>query len=638
MAFGVFSDSPRLSNLYVANYTDVNLVDALKRVKGVGDVRVFGDRKYAMRLWIDPRRLADNGLSADDVVNALAAQNVQIATGSFGQPPIPSTVMHQLTIEAVGRLSTPEEFGNIVLRTTPLGGYVRVRDVGRVELGAEDYTTNLRFNGHPAVGLAILQLPDANALDVARGVQNEMSRLSASFPAGMHYAVGFDSTAFVNESIKEVLLTLALSIVLVVLVIFLFLQDWRTTLIPAITIPVSLVGTFGLMKALGFSINTLTLFGLTLATGLVVDDAIVVIENISRFIVEKKMSPREGAEGGLSEIFGAVVASSLVLLAVFVPVGFFPGTTGELYRQFALTIAGAITISLFTALTLTPALSALLIRAEEGPHNAFFRAIDRIIAATRVAYHRSLPKVLARPKTTGALFLVGLAATGLMFANTPTAFIPNEDVGYFIATIQAPDGSSLSSTSATAEGVEAIFRRQPEVAAVFSIQGFSYAGQGANLGLVFVPLRPWGERPGEAHTLGAVLRRLKPELDAYHGAKVVAFNPPAISGVGNVGGFQFEIEDKSNIGLIPLSHAANAFIAAANKDPNLSAVFTTFRDASPELVVNIDRDKAQAAGVSMQSVFDTLGVFLGSDYVNDFTYNARSYKVYVQADTRVPAG
>ncbi len=633
MAFGLYSTNAQVDNLVISNYADINIVDALKRVKGVGDVHVFGERKYAMRLWINPKALADNGLDAADVVNALQAQNVQVAAGAFGQPPVPADHQHQITIQAIGRLANPQEFGNIVLRTTPDGGYVRVRDVGRVELGAEDYSSSVRFDGHSAVGIGILQLPDANALDVAKGVTAQMKALSASFPPGVRYAVGFDSTAFVNESIREVIITLLLSILLVVVVIYLFLQDWRTTLIPAITIPVSLLGTFGLMKALGFSINTLTLFGLTLATGLVVDDAIVVIENITRFVVDKKLSPRDGAEQGLAEIFGAVIASSLVLLAVFIPVGFFPGTTGELYKQFALTIACAISISLFTALTLTPALSSLLIRGEEPPHNGFFRGVNRTIEGGRRLYHASLPAALRHPRFVGLLFIAGLALTGFMYVRTPTAFIPNEDVGYFIMTLQSPDGSSLPYTSGVARGVERLLRQQAEVAHVFSVQGFSYAGQGPTFGLMFVPLRPWSERHGEAHTLTGILARLKPKLDAVGGAKVVAFNPPAIQGVGNVGGFQFEIEDRGNIGTVALTRAAAKFVRTAGKDPALTAVFTTFRDTNPDLVVNIDRDKAQTAGVSLSDVFNTMGVFLGSDYVNDFTYQNRSYRVYVEADT-----
>lgn len=632
MAFGLYSTSANVDNLVISNYADVNIVDALKRVKGVGDVRVFGERKYAMRIWIDPKKLADNGLDAAGVVTALQAQNVQVAAGAFGQPPVPANLQHQITVQAIGRLQNPLEFGNIVLRTTPGGGYVRIRDVGRVELGAEDYSTNVRFDGRSAVGIGILQLPDANALDVAKGVTEQMRALAPHFPAGVHYAVGFDSTAFVNESIREVVITLLLSIVLVVIVIYLFLQDWRTTLIPAITIPVSLLGTFALMKALGFSINTLTLFGLTLATGLVVDDAIVVIENITRFIVDKKRPAREGAQEALSEIFGAVVASSLVLLAVFIPVGFFPGTTGELYKQFALTIACAITISLFTALTLTPALSALLIRGEEPPRNGFFRGVDRAIEGTRRGYGRSLPATLRRPRLVGLLFVAGLALTGFMYLRTPTAFIPNEDVGYFITTLQTPQGSSLPYTSRVGRGVEDLIRRQPEVNHVFSIQGFSYAGQGPTFGLMFAPLKPWAERHGDEHALVGILARLKPKLDAVLGAKVVAFNPPAIQGVGNVGGFQFELEDRANLGTIALSRAAAKFVRAAYADPSLSAVFTTFRDANPNVVVRIDRDKAQSAGVSLADVFTTMGVFLGSQYVNDFTYQNRSYRVYVEAD------
>ncbi|MGH7706825.1 MAG: efflux RND transporter permease subunit, partial [Vulcanimicrobiaceae bacterium] len=633
MAYGLYSTNPAVDNLQLSNFAQINIVDALKRVQGVSDVHVFGQRTYAMRIWVNPRKLAAYGLTANDVVNALSAQNVQVAAGAFGAPPVPTTVTHQLTIEAVGRLSDPAQFARIILKTTPNGGYVRVGDVGHVELGAQDYSTDLHFDGRTAVGLAILQLPDANALQVAQGVESEMARLSKTFPSGVHYGIGFNSTTFVHESIKEVLLTLLLAIFLVVLVIYLFLESWRTTLIPAITIPVSLVGTFFLMKILGFTINTLTLFGLTLATGLVVDDAIVVIENIARFIIDRGAEPRAGAEQALREIFGAVVASSLVLLAVFIPVGFFPGTTGELYKQFALTIACAITISLFTALTLTPALSALMIRRDTRKHNWFFRGVDRVIGATRSGYERSLPSAMGHSKIVGALFLAGLLLTGWMYVDTPTAFIPNEDVGYFIATLQTPDGSSLSATAAAAARAEKIILANPNVQHVFSIQGFSFSGSGPNFGIMFVDLQPWAKRPGYANSLDGVLASLKPKLAALPDEQVKVFDPPAIHGVGSVGGFQFELEDHGNVGLVGLSRAANAFVKAAKKNPALADVFTTFRDTDPKLTVAVDRGKAEQAGVNVGDVFSAMSIFLGSDFVNNFTLNGRSYRVYVEADT-----
>ncbi|MBV8425029.1 MAG: efflux RND transporter permease subunit, partial [Candidatus Eremiobacteraeota bacterium] len=633
VGFGLYPSDARMDTLTLANYADISIVDALKRIKGVGDVRVFGDRRYAMRVWVDPKRLNAFGLTATDVAAAIAAQNVQVAAGAIGQPPVPTSQPFQIPINVTGRLADPQQFANIILKVTPSGGFVRIRDVGHVDLGAQDYSTTLFLNGQPAVGIGVLQLPDANALDVSTRARAEMARLAQRFPPGIAYKVAFDSTNFVRQSIKEVLLTLLTAIGLVVIVIFLFLQDWRTTLIPAVTIPISLIGTFFFMKFFGFTINTLTLFGLTLATGLVVDDAIVVIENIARFIQDKKMERMAAAEAALKEIYGAVVASSLVLLSVFVPVGFFPGTTGRLYQQFALTIACAIGISLFCSLTLTPVMSRLLIAGEERSHGRFFDIVNAIIAWTRRNYDRSLRRTLRRGRIVGALFVLGLLATALLYAHMPTAFIPDEDVGYFLVQLQAPDGTSLPQTSEIALKAARVIREQPEVANIFSVQGFSFVGQGSNFGLMFVPLKLWDERPGVQHRLSSVLRRVNAGLSQIPDATVVAFNPPAISGVGNVGGFQFELEDTGNVGFQKLTAAARQFTRRANTDPNLRLVYTTFRANAPQLVVDVDRDKAQQIGVSIAEIFNTLAIYLGSDYVNDFTYLNRSFRVYAQAET-----
>ncbi len=633
IAFGLYATDPSVSRLFIANYADIYLVDALKRIKGAGDVHTFGDRRYAMRVWIDPKRLNALGLTALDVANAIAAQNVQVPAGAFGMPPIPNNTPFQIPIDVSGRLADPTQFGNIIVKTTANGGFVRMRDVGHVELGAQDYSTELRFNGRPSVGIAVLQLPSANALDLSQRARTTMAELSKHFPPGMKYGLAFDSSEFVRESIKEVLITLLMAIALVVIVIFLFLQDWRTTLIPAITIPISLIGTFFLMKVFGFTINTLTLFGLTLATGLVVDDAIVVIENIARFIQDKGMERMEAAQQALKEIYGAVIASSLVLLSVFVPVGFFPGTTGRLYQQFALTIACAIGISLFCSLTLTPVLSRLLISSEEGSHGRFFDLVNVVIQWMRTSYDRTLGPTMRHGKVVGALFAIGLLVTGYIFTRTPSAFIPDEDVGYFFVLLQAPDGSSLPYTSSVALKAENVIRAEPDVLDVFSIQGFSFVGQGPNFGLMFAHLKPWGERPGAQHTLKAILQRLNAKLSQIPEGSIVAFNPPAISGVGNVGGFQFELEDTGNIGLSALSAAAKQFVRRANQDPNLRSIYTTFHANAPELVVDIDRDKAQQIGVSIADMFSTLAIYMGSDYINDFTYLNRSFRVYAQADT-----
>jgi HAE1 family hydrophobic/amphiphilic exporter-1 len=639
-ALGVTSTDPRWDQAYLTNYLETNVVNDIKRISGVSDVRVFGERKYAMRLWVDPKRLADQGLTAGDVVTALQAQNVQVAAGAIGAPPTNGHQPYEYSVMATGRLHDTTQFANIVLRTNPDGGFVKVRDVGRVVLGAENYSGSLWFNGREGVGLGILQLQSGNALAVSQQVRATMDRLALKFPAGVSYKVAFDTSEFVRESIKEVVITLLIAIALVVLVIFLFLQDWRTTLIPALTIPVSLIGTFFLMKLFGFSINTLTLFGLTLATGLVVDDAIVVIENIARFIQEKGMPPLEGAREAMSEITGAVLASSLVLLAVFVPVAFFPGTTGQLYKQFALTIACSITISLFCALTLTPVLSSLLLGRSERKENRIFRPVNAAISGMRGGYHRALPWVMRRRWLALSVFAVLLVLTGWVYTSTPTAFIPDEDQGFAIATVQLPEGGSLDKTHAVQREIEDILRAQPEISDVFDVAGFSFTGSGSNKATMFMRLKPWGERPGKDHVLSAVVGRVNYRLFTdfkmrHKDAFAAVFQPPSVPGLGFQSGFTYELEDRANQGIPALAKASGALIYPVYmmKNPPVANVFTTFRTDKPTILTDVNRDKASTLGVSLPSIFNTMQVYLGSVYVNDFDLNGKAYRVYVQADT-----
>ncbi len=636
LGFGFTSHDPNTTPLELSNYADLYIKNDLKRIAGVSDVIIFGERKYAMRVWLEPKRLADNGLSAGDVVTTIQNQNVQVAAGTIGSPPTNGNQPYQYSVRATGRLSTPAQFGNLIIKANPDGGYIRVRDVGRVELGAEDYSTDLRFNGKSAVGIGVQALPSANALDVSKNVRAEIERLKVNFPKGAYAQIAFDVTEFVNESIKEVIVTLLIAIVLVVIVIYLFLQDWRTTLIPAITIPVSLIGTFALMKLLGFSINTLTLFGLTLATGLVVDDAIVVIENIARFIQEKKMDPLAGASAAMQEITGAVVATSLVLLAVFVPVAFFPGTTGQLYKQFALTIVISILISLFNALTLTPVLSSLLLGRQERPVGGFFRTVNAAINWLRRSYHGFLPVLFRFRALIVVGFLILFGITIFLFKAAPTGFTPDEDQGYFIVSLQAPEGSSIDYTERVCKHVEALIKQQPQVLNVFDVIGFGFTGNGPNHSTMFVLLKPWADRPGFEQSLTGILyTKLYPKLGTVTGAQVFAFNPPSIQGLGNFGGFQYELQDTGNIGLAKLDRVAYAYMGTANGNPKipLQQVFTSFRNDSPQLVVDPDRDKAEQLGVPLGNIFQTMQVYLGSLYVNDFDYLNRAYRVYVQADT-----
>ena len=631
MAMALTSDNSKYDTLFLSNYADRYIAPALKRIKGVGNVIIFGERKYAMRLWLDPAKLQAYGLTPSDVTSALEEQNVQVAAGAIGQPPAPKGQRYEYKVRVAGRLTTPAEFNSIIVKSG--NGYlVHVSDVGRVDLGAEDYSTDLNFNGKTSIGFGVLQLTDANSLTVSKGVRAAMDELAQQFPPGVKYDIAFDSTVFVNESIKEVLKTLVIAICLVVLVIFLFLQDWRTTLIPAITIPVSLLGTFALLKAFNFSINVLTLFGLTLATALVVDDAIVVIENIVRYIQEHKMDPVQAAPLAMQEIASAVIATSLVLLAVFVPVAFFPGTTGVLYKQFALTIASTITISAFTALTLAPALAAIMLESGEPPHGRIMQAIGRFIAGIRGGYAKLLPSVLARRALVLTTFVVLLGLTVFMLNLVPTGFVPDEDQGYFIVLEQAPPGVSLEYNNKIMDQIQSTVRAEPDVVNIFSVSGFSFKGIGSNNGIMFALLKPWSERKRSDQSVQAIVSRLDGKLFGITGVNYIfAIVPPAIP-TGNIGGFQFEVEDRTNLGLQAMAQTRDAIEGTAFGTPQLQTVVTTFTVDSPQIQLNIDRNAVQALHVKLSDVFDTLQIMLGSDYVNDFNYQNRSYRVYVQAD------
>jgi hydrophobic/amphiphilic exporter-1 (mainly G- bacteria), HAE1 family len=634
MAIGVYSEKAEYDSLFLSNYLDIYIKDALKRVQGVGDVIIFGERKYSMRLWLDPDRLAARQLTAADVTGALREQNVQVAAGSLGQSPAPSGQMYQISVRAVGRLREPSEFENIILKSGSDGSLVRLRDVGRAELGAETYGSRLRFQGLEAVGLGVIQLPTANALDVADEVQAEMERLAAQFPPGMKYQIAFNTTEVVRESIQEVLKTLAEAIALVVLVIFVFLQTWRSTIIPAITIPVSLIGAFAFVKLMGFSINTLTLFGIILATGIVVDDAIVVIENIERHIQEFRKSVREAASDAMREVLGAVIATGLVLVAVFVPVAFFPGTTGRLYAQFSMTIAFAVALSVFNAVTLTPALSALLLDRESHKKGRFFSFFERVISGGTDLYVRALRRGLRLRWALVLLFLLTLGATFFVYRMVPQAFVPEEDQGYFIVQVQAPAGASLDYTSRAAARAEQILMKDPDVLALFSVMGFSFSGAAPNQGIMFVRLREFKDRPGDAHALPAVLRRVSGPLFGIPGAIVVAFTPPSIPGLSRFGGFEFQVLDQGGTDIATLAQGAQGIAAAANQSPKLRGIFSPFTVNDPQLQVTIDRQRALALGLPLNEVTSALQIFLGSQYVNDFEFNNRAYRVYVQADQR----
>ena len=629
---GVYAEHGEYDSLFLSNYMDLYVRDALKRVPGVADVQNFGERKYSMRLWLDPLRMAARNLTATDILSALTEQNVQVSAGQVGQPPSIKGQSYQISVRAVGRLVEPSEFENIILKTGTDGTLVRLRDVGRAELGAEDYSSNLRFNGHDAVGFGVTQLPGANALTVDKAAKAELLRLSRHFPPGIKYAVAFDTTSVVGESIKDVLYTLLEAIGLVVLVIFIFLQDWRSTFIPAITIPVSLVGTLAFVKILGFSINTLTLFGLTLATGLVVDDAIVVIENVQRHITEGISEPHNAASIAMREVAGAVIATSLVLVAVFIPVAFFPGTTGILFRQFALTIAFSVSISAFNALTLTPALSAIFLGHEHIIRSRIFAAFNTALAAFTRRYENLLRFILRFEYVAVLLFFCVLGLTYWVYEHVPKGFIPAEDGGYLIIAVQAPPGASLEYTTDICSQVETILAQVPEIDSAFSVAGFSFGGSASNRALIFTGLKGFDQRKGEEHSGNAVLDRLRGPLSEIHGAQVVPFAPPAVQGLGQFGGFQFVLEDQSGTSIQALANVTQKVIQEGNKNANLAGLFSSFSANDPQFVLTFDREKAKALGVSLNQITDALQVYMGSVYVNDFEFNNRAYRVYVQAD------
>ncbi|MBG1240157.1 efflux RND transporter permease subunit [Nostoc sp. NZL] len=636
LAIGLFAENKEYDNIFLSNYADLYLADALKRVKGVSNAQIFGERRYAMRLWLDPSRLASRGLTTQDVANALSAQNLQVGAGRIGQEPAPEGQRYQLDVRADSRLEEPSEFEEIVLKTEDDGTLVKLKDVGKAELGAENYNTFLRFRGNDAVGLGIYQVPGSNALDVAKGVKAEMERLAPSFPPGMKYQVAFDTTSFVEESMAEVIKTLIEAVVLVVIVIFVFLQDWRTTLIPALTIPLALIGTFAFIKIFNFSINSLTLFGLTLASGMVVDDAIVVVEQISRFIQDKGINPRRAASESMAELFGAVIATSLVLMAVFVPVAFFPGTTGALYRQFALTIAFSIAISTFLALTLTPSLCGVLLRQEQRPPRWIgwlFDLINRFLEWVRSSYERSLTWMVRFKSIVIGLFIVSLGMTAWLYTTVPTAFLPDEDEGYFITIIQGPQGVSLQYTSDVMAQVEKEILPLPEVLGTFAIGGFGFSGSTANSGIIFTTLKPWAERSRPDQSVQAIIGKLQGKLLAIPEARVFPVNPPPIQGLGNFGGFVFQMQDRrGNSGLANLVESMGKLLGRANQTPGLQAVFSTFAADTPQLLVEVNRNKANALQVSIDDIFSTLQTALGSQYVNDFNLQQRNYRVYIQAD------
>jgi HAE1 family hydrophobic/amphiphilic exporter-1 len=647
LVYGFYAENSEYDNIFLSNYVDLYITDAIKRVPGVGDANLVGERQYAMRLWLDPNALASRGLTATDVSDALTAQNIQVGAGAIGQAPTKKDQKTNYPLRINSRFKDVSEFENLVIKTQTGqtgqtnqsdGSLVKLKDVGRAELGARDYTTSALVQGKPGVGMLIYQLPGSNALETAKAVEAEIAELEKTFPPGLKAVIAYDTTKFVEVSIEEVFKTLLEAILLVVLVIFVFLQDWRATIIPAIAIPVSLIGALAIAYVLGFSLNTLTTFALVLATGLVVDDAIIVVEGVAAKM-EQGLRPKQAAFEAMGELSGAVISTSLVLMAVFIPVSFFPGATGIMYRQFALIIIFLIGISLFNALSFTPSMSALFLHHADsegrGPLGWFFRQFNRGFRWLLEQYER-LSKFLIRIRMiVVGVFVLGLAATVLIYTSVPSGFVPAEDKGILVGIIQAPDGVALASTEKVTQTVyQTLVKEVPEMEASLVVAGFGLSGNGPNQGTFFVKLKDWKKREGEAHSVDGIVKRLTGILMQNQEALIIASNLPAVDGYGVTGGFEFQLQDRTNgqLSIDQFLAIAQQMIAKANQNPVLSRVFTQFTSSTPQYEIDINRDRLQALNVDFSQAMNTFGAYIGGQYVNDFTFSQRSYRVYIQAD------
>ncbi|GLK84206.1 efflux RND transporter permease subunit [Ancylobacter defluvii] len=644
MVVHLVSPNDRYDITYLRNYGVLNVKDRLARIAGVGQVDMFGAGDYSMRVWLDPQRIAEHGLSAGDVVNEIRAQNIQAAAGIVGASPTVPGVDLQLSVNAAGRLETEEEFGDIVVKTGDDGQVVRLRDVARLELGAADYALRSLLDNKQAVGIGIFQAPGSNALEIADNVRKTMEEVKKTMPEGVDYAIVYDTTRFVDASIEAVIHTLFEAVLLVVIVVVVFLQTWRASIIPLLAVPVSIVGTFAVMYVFGFSINALSLFGLVLAIGIVVDDAIVVVENVERNI-EEGLSPRDAAYRAMSEVSGPIIAIALVLVAVFVPLAFISGLSGQFYRQFALTVAISTVISAINSLTLSPALAALLLKGHHAEPdflqriiNAllgwFFRGFNWVFSRSSNGYGRGVRGVLTVKSVVMLFYAVMLGATWWLFQTVPSGFVPAQDKQYLVGFAQLPDGATLDRTEEVIRKMTEITLAEPGVESAVAFPGLSIAGfsNSSNAGIVFSTLKPFEERTTPNLSAGAIAMSLNQKYGVIQEAFIAMFPPPPVQGLGVVGGFKMQIEDRAGRGFEELARVTNAFMAKAMQAPELVGQFTTFQVNVPQLFANVDRTKARQLGVPIQSVFETLQVYLGSLYVNDFNKFGRTYSVRVQAD------
>jgi multidrug efflux pump len=636
MIAALYDETGKLTTSDIGDYVGSRLSDPVSRITGVGQAQIFGGQ-YAIRIWLDPLKLQRYALTSDDISAAVLAQNAQVSAGQIGAQPSVAGQQLNAVVTAQSRLQTPQQFQNIVLKGSGTGAVVLLKDVARVELGNDNYNFLARLDGHPSAGLAINLAPGANALQTSEDVKAKIAELSAGFPPGLKVVYPMDSTPFIKISIHEVIKTLIEAIVLVVVVMFVFLQSWRATLIPTIAVPVVLLGTFAVLKAFGFTINTLTMFGMVLAIGLLVDDAIVVVENVERIMAEEGLSPKEATKKSMDEITGALVGIGLVLTAVFLPMAFFGGSTGVIYRQFSVTIVSAMVLSVLVALVLTPALCATLLKPVEKGHapsqRGFFGWFNRNFAASSEKYDHGLRKILGRPLPALLGYGVVIALLAVLFVRMPTAFLPNEDQGLIINLIQLPPGAIQSRAVAVARQAEAYFMKsEPNVEHVFAVNGFSYAGPGQNAGMIFVRLKDWDERKAAKQRAPAIVQRAIGAYSRIRDGQVVALQPPPVNGLGTSSGFDMELVDRSGLGHAGLVQARNQLLGMAAKDPILSQVRPNGQEDTPQLHIDVDQAKAAALGITQASINSTLSTAWGGTYVNDFIDRNRVKRVYIQGD------
>jgi HAE1 family hydrophobic/amphiphilic exporter-1 len=634
LVLSVFSPDNRYDDLFLTNYVTINVKDTLSRIPGVGNIVLYPSKDYSMRLWLDADKLRARDLTVDDVVGALRQQNVQVAAGQLGQPPVPKDQIYQLNVNTLGRLTEVAQFEDVILKTGEGTRAIRVKDVGQVDLGGKAYDFLSLFNGRPAATMCIYQSPGSNAIAVTNQVLQTMEDLKKAFPEGLEYRVLYKIADFVNASIHEVVKTLFEAFVLVVIVVFIFLQSWRATLIPMITIPVSLIGTFAVMSLLGFSINMVTLFGLVLAIGLVVDDAIVVVENVERNMAEFRMGAKEAAIRSMEEVSGAIIGITLVLMAVFVPPAFLGGITGQLFRQFSLTIAITMLFSAINALTLSPALCALVLRPEHGPKNAFFRGFNSAFAWTTNWYTRIVSLGVRRIALMMILFAGLVLLSGITYQRVPTGFLPLEDDGLVLVNVQMPDGATLNRTYETVQRAGRLIGETEGVLAWGALVGYSIIDAArSNLATIFVPLKPWDERLAKGRSREVIMKELSGKFRNIYDGIVFTYTLPPVIGLGTGGGFEMQLLDKGDLGFQSLEQSGMELAQEASQQPALTSVFATFRSTYPNIYIDIDRTKALALKIPLQNVFNTLQTYLGSAYVNDFNKFSRTWQVRVQGDS-----